>query len=519
MDAIARVPGTATDPQWRKSLAVLFIVVVGVAISYRATFSGMVETWWRSETFNHCFLIPPISLWLIWRMRGNLARLVPAPSPGFTLLMVLAGAGWLAGELAAVNAVTQLAMVSVILLAVPAILGLQVARAISFPLGFMYFAVPVGEFVMPWMMEWTADFTVFAVALSGVPVYREGQHFVIPSGSWSVVEACSGVRYLIASITVGTLFAYLNYRSTTRRWLFVGFAIAVPIVANWLRAYMIVMLGHLSNNRIAVGVDHLLYGWVFFGVVIIIMFAVGARWSEPEAAEESAGGDAPSPAPGRWPPILAGGAAFLAALLPVVTYAALERAESSVRAGFVFPLEVDGWTRLAQAPDWQPPFGGTVASGSARFTKDALEASLYVGYFRKQTFDRKLVSAEKVLVKTDDTTWARVKSGSRDAEFAGRTVMLRTAELRVNREVSAGAEPRFKVQWFYWIDGHLTASDYWARAMIAWARLKGHGDGSAVIVYIAPEGRAGGGDAAIAALMQASGAGLDAALRAAGGRE
>ena len=104
---------------------------------------------------------------------------------------------------------------------------------------------------MPWLMESTADFTVSALVLTGIPVYREGHQFIIPSGAWSVVEACSGVRYLIASLMVGALFAYLNYRSMRRRWLFMGVALVVPIVANWVRAYLIVMIGHLSNNKLA----------------------------------------------------------------------------------------------------------------------------------------------------------------------------------------------------------------------------------------------------------------------------
>jgi exosortase len=112
-------------------------------------------------------------------------------------------------------------------------------------------------------MQWTADATVFGLRLSGIPVYHEGQHLVIPSGSWAVVEACSGVRYLIASLTVGTLFAYLTYQSLKRRLIFVALSIIVPVIANWARAYMIVMLGHLSGNKLAVGVDHLIYGWVF----------------------------------------------------------------------------------------------------------------------------------------------------------------------------------------------------------------------------------------------------------------
>lgn len=90
------------------------------------------------------------------------------------------------------------------------------------------------------------------------------------------------MRYLIASVMVGTLFAYLTYQSLSRRLAFVAVSLLVPVLANWVRAYMIVMLGHLSGNKIAVGVDHLIYGWVFFGVVMLLMFWIGAKWREDE---------------------------------------------------------------------------------------------------------------------------------------------------------------------------------------------------------------------------------------------
>jgi exosortase len=122
-----------------------------------------------------------------------------------------------------------------------------------FPLLFLFFAVPVGDFLLPRLMEWTADFTVQALRLTGIPVFREGQNFVIPSGNWSVVEACSGIRYLIASLTVRTLYAYLTYTSLKRRLTFILVSLLVPILANWFRAYMIVMLGHLSGNKLATG--------------------------------------------------------------------------------------------------------------------------------------------------------------------------------------------------------------------------------------------------------------------------
>ncbi len=191
-----------------------------------------------------------------------------------------AGFSWLLGELASTLTVSFFAVIALMPLTVTAVLGLQWARTLVLPFAILLFAVPFGEAFVPTLMQWTADFTVVALKLSGVPVYREGQSFVIPSGTWSVVEACSGVRYLLASLFAGVIYAWQMYRSPLRRAMFLLASVVFPIVANWLRAYFIVMLGHLSDNRIAAGVDHLIYGWIFFGIVIMVMFAVGAIWRE-----------------------------------------------------------------------------------------------------------------------------------------------------------------------------------------------------------------------------------------------
>ncbi|MCC6197555.1 MAG: exosortase A, partial [Burkholderiales bacterium] len=238
---------------WRSAIVATAVAMAWVVLCLHATAVGMAGIWARSDTFMHGFLIAPISLWLTWRLRDRLAPL--APRPNYPALILVAGAGlaWSVGDLAAVDALSQFALVALLVLAVPALMGWTVARALMFPLGFLFFMVPFGEFLLPPLMTGTADVTVAAGRASGVPVYQEGLQFILPSGRWSVVEACSGVRYLIASVVAGSLYAYLNYRSVRRRAIFVGVSILVPIVANWARAYLIVMLGHLSNNTIAVG--------------------------------------------------------------------------------------------------------------------------------------------------------------------------------------------------------------------------------------------------------------------------
>jgi exosortase A len=469
----------------------------------------MVAIWDRSETFAHGFVVPPIVFWLVWRERQRLFAVAPRPSWWVLMPLAAAGFGWLLGELGTVNAASQFAFVAILVLAVPAVLGVPAARTIAFPLAFLFFCVPVGEFMMPRLMEWTADVTVLALQLTGIPVFREGQNFSIPTGRWSVVEACSGVRYLIASLVIGTLYAYLTYHSLKRRLVFIAFSIAVPIFANWVRAYMIVMLGHVSGNKIAVGIDHLIYGWLFFGVVILLMFVIGARWREGEVAAE---GPAPQAtvSTGAASPrafLLVTGLIAVAAAVWPLAFRAIEDNELAQRPEVPAVNAVEPWRAAPAGLDaWQPHFRNPAAESHATFHREAVDVGLYVGFYRNQGADRKLVSSDNAMTKAGDRAWVQVRSGTHRVVVDGRAFDARSAEL-------LGPAGERLVAWhWYWIDGRLTASDYRAKALIAWSRLMGHGDDAAAIVVYAPKGKPGEAEAALDAFIGSMGPNIMAAL-------
>jgi exosortase A len=506
--AVHRYHELTAATAWRGAaiaIAALFACTLAV---YASTAGAMVEIWRRSDTFTHGFVVLPISLWLVWTMRTELAHV--APRPAWWPLPLVAGAGlaWLLGELTAVNAVTQLALVAVLVLGVIAVVGTDVARKLAFPLGFLFFAVPLGEFLMPKLMEWTADFTVLGLRLSGIPVYREGQQFVIPTGNWSVVEACSGVRYLIASLMVGTLYAYLTYRSLGRRLIFVAAAVAVPIVANWVRAYLIVMLGHISGNKLAAGADHLVYGWAFFGVVIALLFFIGSRWREDRAP-------APAQVVSSNPVSQRDGAKLWGVALAVLAatavwklaFVAIEHADAAVPAHIAPVTASGGWKPSGQADGkWRPHFENPATELNQIFSDGTTRVGLFVAYYRNQHYGSKLVSSDNVLVKGKDPQWVQVKNGVRTVTVGSERVAVRTAELRGSHD-----ERLIAWQW-YWVNGRLTASDYRAKAYTALSRLQGRGDDSAAVLVYTRDTGAGGAEKALEAFIGAAGAQIASTL-------
>lgn len=503
---------SSTNPAWRVAVPVLALTLLIILVLFRETALDMAAIWRRSDTYAHGMIVPPITLWLIWRVRARIAVLAPKGSLLAVPLLAGAGFGWLLGELAAVNALSQFALTAMLIFAVPAVLGWTVARRITFPLFFLLFAVPFGDFTQPKLMEWTAHATVFGLRLTGVPVFSEGQNLVIPSGSWSVVEACSGVRYLIASVTVGTLFAYLTYSSLKRRLLFVGVSIIVPIIANWLRAYMIVMLGHLSGNRLAVGVDHLIYGWVFFGVVILAMFWIGARWREDEPAVVPVSAPTGRVTVGGMPAVAS---VVVAAVVTVLVAALWPLAQRQIDQQTAQPVSqisplgpIVGWHETREGLyDWSPRFENYAASKQVIHQKDGQQAGLFVAYYRNQDQQHKLVTSSNVLVTSDDRVWSRIGGGTREISFNQQPLKIRTTSLR-----GPGSTQMVVWQW-YWINGRWTSSDVLAKAYTAFSRLTGRGDDSAVIILYARQTQPGEAEAILAAFADAAGEVIETALR------
>jgi exosortase A len=473
--AVAMAPAARILDQ--RALLAIGAIAATIIIFYHATVWSMIVLWWRSQTFAHGFVIVPISAWLIWRERERLASVPLRPNAGAFLLLAALGGAWLMAQAANVQVVMQYAVMAMIPVAVLAMLGWQVARAIAFPLAYLLLAVPFGEVFLAPLMDFTANFTVAALQLTGIPVFRENNIFSIPSGNWSVVEACSGLRYVIASLALGSLYAYLNYRSLPRRLMFIAVALILPIFANGVRAYLIVMIGHLSNMHLAVGVDHLIYGWLFFGLVSMLLFWAGSFWRE--APLPAAPAVAVPTAPVRQLPtrranlvtaIVAGVA--ICACWPLMAALLLGQQSGASTAALTIAAQ-SPWVAIASAPDdWRADHAGTPLMLEQSYRNSARALKLQVAWYQWQQKDAELLTP----VDAVDQRFRALEERIRSVQLAG-------APLTVRQSVLQSATTRLLVWRWYRQSGIDTADPFLVKFLLAKNKLLHlRQDGAEIIV-------------------------------------
>ena len=272
------------------------LLVLGLTFNQEVV--AAVQTWIASTAYNHCFLVIPITGFLLWERRFELSGMAPKPTLRFALLGLPLALVWLLAERLGIMEGRQLVAVSFAQVLFLAVLGRQLWWAASGPLLYLYFLVPFGEFLTPKLQDITTWFIRMGTEIIGIPAYIDGYIIEIPQGTFFVAEACAGLRFLIASIAFGCLYALMMYRRPVRRVVFIGASIIVPIIANGFRGLGIVVLGYLLGSAQAAAADHILYGWIFFSLVILLLIALGLPFREDGMAPpERTAGPAPQPMP------------------------------------------------------------------------------------------------------------------------------------------------------------------------------------------------------------------------------
>jgi exosortase A len=441
-------------PGWRSALAVIAIASLVFAVVFQHEITGAVQVWIDSTAYNHCFLILPLIGFLLWERRAVIGLVSPHPTLWPLLLMPLLSAVWLIAAVLDIQEGRQLVMVAMFEVVILIVLGLRLFWLLLAPLLFLFFLVPSGALLVPSLQTITADITIAGLHALHIPVFTDGYMIETPEGPFEIAEACAGLRFLIASIVFGCFFAVVMYRSPLRRTLFILMSVFVPIFANGLRALGIIVLAHLEGSASAVAADHVLYGWLFFTLVIMILIGIGmalVRKSDRTLANLPAATGGSSSEPAAWRFAVAVAAAILLAIAGPAYAARLD----ILFPGGLLP-QADGpsvappWHRLSDvSPEWHPLVGGADREFLESFEEPGSGIILrFVGLYRLRAIGNLLTNTENRLA--DDVTWRIAESRRAEVSWGGEKVRVTRAEIVNGRH-------RRLVWSFFVVDGKIAA--------------------------------------------------------------
>ncbi|HUN44454.1 MAG TPA: exosortase A [Acetobacteraceae bacterium] len=464
---LTRDAGTA----WRRQRGVAIALGVGV-IALGALFheevAAAVQTWIGSTAYNHCFLVIPIAAYLAWDRRDTLRGFSAQPMLWPALAGIPIALAWLLAERLGIMEGRQLMAISFLELLALVVLGWTLWWQLAGPLLYLYFLVPFGDFLTPKLQDITTVFVQHGLDLLQIPNYITGYTIEIPEGSFYIAEACAGLRFLIASIAFGVLYALLMYRTPLRRAAFIAASMVVPIVANGMRAVGIVALGHILGSAKAAATDHVLYGWIFFSLVILLLIALGLPFREDLTRE---GASVAPPRRAAMPPENHWRGAVVAGIVVVLLAA----------SGPAIAMQLDSRGQLATGPIQALNFGPGCTDlpadtpapvdipghlASQRIACDGQAFDVYIDVLGKHSTSAPMLVARRELTNIPNTT--------HDDNFEVETVSLPVTSGPANLwRLVRTTTPGPMVAVAIWIDGKPAGDGLRMRAHMAWQSLVG----------------------------------------------
>lgn len=396
-------------------------LILATALVYAPSSIALGELWSDgiNRSYSHGFLLLLTSMWLLARDRPRLDAAALRPEPLALPALLVASAAWLICWRAAVQDLHLLLLPVLALIAVLAAFGRPTARIAAFPLLFLDFAMPIWGNVRDPLQHLSALAVGAMVWLTGLPAVMAGNIIHLPAGSLEIAEGCSGVNFMMVSLAMGTLYGELHHDPARRRLLWIGFLGGLALVANWLRIYLIAVIGYASEMQSPLVADHYWFGWALYAVFFAGFLWIAQRLSRAKPAEGRAhgmtsvaaldptveSGDSVASGLSRRPTARAAHTVpFVAALAclalpPLIAYVADSlRSPAGQSVAIEWPLPTSGWVRLAYSadseagfPDWSPEFVGAATSRRRYVAPDGEPVELFVATYRTQRQSAKLV--------------------------------------------------------------------------------------------------------------------------------
>ncbi len=252
-------------------------LAVLLTITYWDAIRWMVFRWPLEPYSGGGFLIPLVSLYLVWSERERLAALPRGGSDWGLVVLAFGAALFLVGSWTGIHYPYALSLIVVLWGLVLWLWGRAVALELLFPIAFLVFMIP---------LSWALDTLTFPLRLVatraaawlpmalGLPTEVSGTEIHVSGFKLLIDLPCSGLRFALALMAGGALVAYLSECNLWRKVVVFLSAIPLAVLANIVRIDLALLLGQAFGDRAARGVSHDATGLVVFAIALIALLCV-----------------------------------------------------------------------------------------------------------------------------------------------------------------------------------------------------------------------------------------------------
>jgi exosortase A len=445
-------------------------LLAGVFLLYRQSSESLIELWNDTGriTYTHGFAVVALAAWLIVRRRRQLAEQPRSASLVGAALTVLAGGLWFLAVRAGIEIVHQLLLVPLMLLTLWALFGLRTSRALWLPVAFLFFAMPVWDVVNPLLQSATVHAVHVLLEITGIPAYVDGNFVHVAAGVFEVAGGCSGIHFFIVSLALGTLYGELGRDTWKVRGLLLALAAGFALFANWVRVFIIVVAGHLTNmQHYLIRKEHYNFGWAVFAAMMLVYLLIARRIAPPERDELAAPESESIPVTETRAAVMLMALACVVAM-PVWEIANPVQAAPMPAAGESLPHAPSGWVRVSSGtPTWNPVFAGADREERAEYADvQGGRLEVFVATYAMQRQKKELIAYGNSLIGANEG--AVVSSASAHTDAPAHEIVVENVDQRA------------LIRYYYLVGNRRTERGIVAQLWYGWSALSGASNSSVV---------------------------------------
>ena len=467
----------------KTNLAPALIVLATFLFCYIQAITELVSFWKQSYVYSYGFLIPAISLYLVWLNKKKLKGIHLIPDYLFGLPFMLCGLLlFILGNRSGVLVIESLSIIVTISGMVLLIFGKRYFLALLFPITYLLFMIPIWDSLMVRLQFPFQNFTAFTAAhllqLSGVPVYRNAIFLELPNITLEVANVCSGINNLIAVLAIALPLAYVSLKSWPRRIVLVIGGIVIAALSNGLR---VAMIGFLSYNGISVtlhGPGHILQAmfvsFVGFIVLFIGSWILSDRHSEsaislePEPISQGNNDSHPCNTINQRICFLAAGILFIAGMYINFVNPSPVPLRSDLK---LFPYEIGAYRGSDVSVDHNisEMIHPDVEKERIYKTASGREVNLYIGYLESQKQGKELVNYKS--------------AGFHNGASCENITINANRTVKINKVLSQKDGTSKVIYFWYDLSGTIVADRYYAKMQTAFdAVFKQRSNGAFIMI-------------------------------------